>query len=89
MAVSDQTKFSGIKGFNAEQFDALYQISELLNAVTLQDNLVEKALDIVIDNLKAERGLFVQYNEDSSFSIVGARNIGQQNVDDLSELEGI
>ena len=85
MAVSDQTKFSGIKGFNAEQFDALYQISELLNAVTLQDNLVEKALDIVIDNLKAERGLFVQYNEDSSFSIVGARNIGQQNVDDLSE----
>ena len=80
MAVSDQTKFSGIKGFNAEQFDALYQISELLNAVTLQDNLVEKALDIVIDNLKAERGLFVQYNEDSSFSIVGARNIGQQNV---------
>ena len=85
VAVPDQTKFSGIKGFNAEQFDALYQISELLNAVTLQDNLVEKALDIVIDNLKAERGLFVQYNEDSSFSIVGARNIGQQNVDDLSE----
>lgn len=81
----NQGKFSEIKNFNAEQFNALYQISELLNASYIQDNLVEKALDLVIDTLKAERGLFVQYNEGSSFSIVGARNVGQENLEDLSE----
>jgi Nif-specific regulatory protein len=83
--VKDPSKFSEIKNFNAEQFNALYQISELLNASYIQDNLVEKALDLVIETLKAERGLFVQYNQDSTFSIVGARNVGQENVENLSE----
>ena len=83
--MKDPSKFSEIKNFNAEQFNALYQISELLNASYIQDNLVEKALDLVIETLKAERGLFVQYNQDSTFSIVGARNVGQENVENLSE----
>ena len=82
----DQNKFSDIKSINAEQFDALFQISELLNTSYIQDNLVEKALDLVIETLKAERGLFVQYNDsDSSFSIITARNVEQQNVNDISE----
>ncbi len=85
MAVLDQKRFSDLKNFNAQQFDALYQISELLNASYIQDNLVEKALDLVIETLKAERGLFVQYNEDLSFSIICARNVEQKNVKDLSE----
>lgn len=86
MSVSSQNKFSDLKNFNAEQFDALYKISELLNVVDVQENLVEKSLDLVIETLKAERGLFVKYNDnDLSFSIINARNVEQQNVNDLSE----
>jgi Nif-specific regulatory protein len=81
--LKDLYKFSEIKNFNAEQFDALYRISELLSAPVIQDNLVEKALDLVVETLKAERGLFVKY-KDESFSIISARNIEQQNVEDLS-----
>lgn len=78
-------KFSELKNCNAEQFDALYQISELLNSTNMQENLVEKSLDLVIESLKAERGLFVQYNQtDSSFSIIAARNVEQKNVKDIS-----
>ena len=39
----------------------------------------------MIETLKAERGLFVQYKEDSNFSIISSRNVEQQNVKDLSE----
>jgi len=43
-------------------------------------------LDIVIDAINAERGLFVKYNESSGdYSIISARNIEQKSINDLSK----
>ena len=74
-----------IKLITKEQFNSLYQISQVLNSVILEDSLIEETLDLIIKVINAERGLFVKYdNESNKFNIIAARNIQQENIDDLS-----
>lgn len=77
---SEQTRL-----ITREQFDTLYKITQTLNTVNYQETLIEETLDLVIKVLDAERGLFVRYNdENNEFKIIAARNIGQENISDLS-----
>ncbi len=78
-------ELQGIKTIRKEQFDALYRISRMLNSVTVRQNLVENALDLVVEAIKAERALFVRYrSHDGSFTIIAARNIQKESIKDLS-----
>jgi len=65
-----------IKTLNKNQFEALFDLSQLLNSTTIKDNLIEHSLDLVINVINAERGLFTKYDsEKKDFSIISARNI--------------
>jgi Nif-specific regulatory protein len=75
-----------IRLISKEQFDTLYQISRILNSVNYTEKLISDTLDLVIDVVNAERGLFVQYDDiKKEFSIIAARNIQKENIEDLSE----
>ena len=74
-----------IRLINKEQFETLYQISQTLNSAVYEDTLIRETLDLIIKVLNAERGLFVRYNEENNtFIIIGARNIQQEDIKDLS-----
>ncbi len=74
-----------IKLITKDQFETLYQISQSLNSVIYEDSLIQETLDLVIKVINAERGLFVKYDEElNSFNIIAARNVQQENIDDLS-----
>ncbi len=69
-----------------DQFDALYQISQLLNGSEVQENLTSDVLDLVVKVMNAERALIAQYDHSSeSFRCIAARNLAQQDIHDLSE----
>src|SRR5690606_36867424 len=75
-----------IKLIGKEQFETLYQISRTLNSAVYEDALISDTLDLIINVLQAERGLFVKYDsETSNFSIIAARNIQRESIEDLSE----
>ncbi len=58
----------------------------ILNSATKQELLIEDAIDIVINVINAERGLFVKYDEiNDSFSIITARKISNESITDLHE----
>ncbi len=74
-----------IRLINKEQFETLYQISQTLNSAFYEDTLIRETLDLIIKVLNAERGLFVRYDEEQNqFIIIGARNIQQEDIKDLS-----
>lgn len=74
-----------IRLINKEQFETLYQISQTLNSTVYEDTLIRETLDLVIKVLNAERGLFVKHDEEENkFIIIGARNIQQEDIKDLS-----
>jgi Nif-specific regulatory protein len=74
-----------IKTLSKNQFEALSQLSQLLNSNTIKDNLIENSLDLVINVINAERGLFTKYNsQKNEFSIITARNIEKENIKVLS-----
>jgi Nif-specific regulatory protein len=74
-----------IKSISKEQYDTLYQITRTLNNVVFEDALLSESLDLIIRVLHAERGVVVKYiSGENRFSIVAARNIQQENIDDLS-----
>ncbi|MBI2418630.1 MAG: sigma 54-interacting transcriptional regulator, partial [Ignavibacteriales bacterium] len=78
-------EFDKVRSIDKNQFDVLYQISKTLNAAKYQKTLFEETLDIIIEVVDAERALFVTYDESAKkFSIVAARNIKQENIEDLS-----
>jgi Nif-specific regulatory protein len=68
------------------QPEILYQISEMLSSTVYRESLIEKALDLVVQVIQAERALFVKYNEknNGNFRIISARHIEGQNISDLS-----
>jgi Nif-specific regulatory protein len=73
-----------IRGIPKNQLEVLYQISKMLNVPSLSDNLIDRVLDLVIDFLNAERGLFVRHDDTTrQFTIVTARNIQQNSIADL------
>ncbi|MBU2494294.1 MAG: sigma 54-interacting transcriptional regulator [Bacteroidetes bacterium] len=75
-----------IKELTKEQFESLYKFTQILNSVEYQDSLIENVLDIIIEVINAERGLFVKYNKDqNSFNVITARHIGKEKINDPSE----
>lgn len=75
-----------IRDITHQQYDALYRISRMLTQAELRDSLVEDTLDMLVQVIQAERGLFAQYDlQKKSFSILAARNIDQKRISDLSE----
>ncbi|MFA7418727.1 MAG: sigma 54-interacting transcriptional regulator [Melioribacteraceae bacterium] len=68
------------------EFESLYEFSEILNTATRQDSLIEDTIDIVIQVINAERGLFVRYFDSTdSFSIITARKISNESITDLHQ----
>ncbi len=75
-----------IKNLTKDEFESLFEFTEILNSATRQESLVEDAIDIVIKVINAERGLFVKYDEaNDSFSIITARKISNESITDLHE----
>jgi Nif-specific regulatory protein len=75
-----------IKNLSRNEFESLFEFSQLLNSATRQDVLIEDAIDIVIKVINAERGLFVKYDEASNgFSIITARKISNESITDLHQ----
>ena len=57
-----------------------------MNKVQYQNSLIEQSLDLVINVVHAERGLFVRFNQESEeFSIITARNFKKDSVSNLQE----
>ncbi len=73
------------ENLKSEQFNALLEISRLLNSANYQENLIRDALDVVVRVLNAERGLFAKSVQDNDFAIIGARNVNQEDIKDLSQ----
>lgn len=75
-----------IKELTKEQFESLYKFTQILNSVEYQDSLIENVLDVIIEVINAERGLFAKFNKDkNSFNILSARHINKEKINDLSE----
>ncbi len=75
-----------IKTLKQNQFEALIELNKLINSSLVKDSLIEHSLDLVINVINAERGLFAKYNSDiKDFSIITARNIEKQNIKILSD----
>lgn len=82
----EQLELKHIREITKEHFEALYQISHILNTTDYQDSLIEDALDWVIKVINAERGVFVKYNySNNEFAIITARNTKGENIKNLSE----
>lgn len=75
-----------VKNLSREEFEALYEFSQILNSATHQESLIEDAIDIVLKIINAERALFVKYDESTNnFSIITGRKISSENITDLAE----
>ena len=75
-----------IKNLSKEEFEALFEFTQILNTVDQQESLIENAIDIVIKVINAERGLFVRYDHPTNdFSIITARKISSESITDLAE----
>ncbi len=82
----NKNKLNKIKNLEKDQFEALFQISQLFNSTEYKEALIEESLDYVLNILNAERGLFVKYDEEKdSFNIISARNINQETITDIGE----
>ncbi|HSP87676.1 MAG TPA: sigma 54-interacting transcriptional regulator [Ignavibacteriaceae bacterium] len=85
MNLQEQDVIEKIRLISKEQFDTLYRISRILNSVNYTETLIVETLDLVIEVVNAERGLFVQYDDiQRKFSIIAARNIQKENIEDVS-----
>lgn len=83
MSVKEELK--KIKSITREQFELLYNISQKLNNLEYEEGLIEETLDLVINVVDAERGLFAKYNEyTKNFEIIAARNLKKETITDLS-----
>lgn len=75
-----------IKNLSKEEFEALLRFAEVLNSGDQEESLIENAIDIVINVINAERGLFVKYDESTdNFSIITARKISNESITDLNQ----
>jgi Nif-specific regulatory protein len=85
MNLQEKDTIEKIRLISKEQFDTLYRISQILNAVNYTDTLIIETLDLVIEVVNAERGLFVQYDDlRRKFNIIAARNVQRENIVDLT-----
>lgn len=80
-----QQQIDKLKWLSLDQFEALYKISQQLNSLNFEEKLIEQTLDLVINVVNAERGLFAKYDPSTKqFEIIVARNINKESIDDLS-----
>ncbi|MDO8548768.1 MAG: sigma 54-interacting transcriptional regulator [Ignavibacteria bacterium] len=85
MNLQEQDTIEKVRLISKEQFDTLYHISQILNAVNYTDTLIIETLDLVIEVVNAERGLFVRYDDIwRKFNIIAARNVQKENIVDLT-----
>jgi Nif-specific regulatory protein len=81
-----QKNISEIKSISQGQFSVLVQISKLLNSASHKENLIEKSLDLVVEVIRADRGVFVRHDTDTkAFEIIAARKINQESISDLGK----
>ncbi len=64
--------------------EALYRISQKINSIQEIDPLLESIMDIAVETLSAERGFLVLVGKDNELSIRTARNITQDQAQDLT-----
>ena len=82
----EQLELEHLNRVSKEHFQALYQISQILNKADYEDYLIDEALDWVIKVINAERGVFAKYDtEKKDFHIINARNLRKESITDLSE----
>jgi Nif-specific regulatory protein len=75
-----------IKNLSKNEFESLYEFTQVLNTASGQESLIEDAIDIVIKVINAERGLFVKYDAQiDTFSIISARKISNESITDLHQ----
>ncbi len=73
-ALLNQTKEMAL--LERETIHTFYRLADLLNSVWDTDDLLTKALDLVIDLLNAERGAIILYSEkDGSFQVRVSRKL--------------
>lgn len=78
--------FQDIKSLSKNQFEALLQLSQVLNKASYEESLIEETLDWVLQIINAERTVFAKFDEDENkFKIISARNYQNENIYDLSE----
>jgi Nif-specific regulatory protein len=71
---------------NDKHFEAVYELTKKLNSIEYESSLVNETLDIIIEALDAERGLFVKYDKDrGDFQIISARNVNRENIGSVNE----
>ncbi len=81
-----KNRLQKIKNLGRDQFEVLFQITQILNSSEYKDSLIEEALDYVLNVINAERGLFVKYDEQTdSFSVISARNVNQETITNIAE----
>lgn len=66
-------------------FKTLYKITEIINSILDYDELLERIMDLVIENLNAERGVIV-IKDERGISPVVAREFIQKDLADLTEI---
>jgi len=75
-----------LKNLTKNQYEALNDLSQILNSASQGESLIENVVDILIEVTNAERGLFATYNYESfQFSIVSARSVEKENISNLSD----
>ncbi len=80
-----KNRLQKIKNLGRDQFEVLFQITQILNSSEYKDSLIEEALDYVLNVINAERGLFVKYDEQTdSFSVISARNVNQETITNIA-----
>ncbi len=86
MANSFVENINQLKNLSKEEYEALYDFSQVLNSSTHQESLIEEAIDIVIKVINAERGIFARYDESQNeFSMVTGRKISSESITNLEE----
>jgi Nif-specific regulatory protein len=84
MTLQGNDRISQSSLISKNQFDTLYQISQILSSAHYKEDFIQETLDLIIKVINAERGLFVKYEEDNEFTIIAARNIEKENIEDIS-----
>jgi len=68
-----------------ESFETLLKISQIINSIMNYQELLERIMDLAIENLNAERGVIVLKDKSGSSPVI-ARELSQKDLDDLTQI---
>jgi Nif-specific regulatory protein len=68
-----------------ESFQALLKISQTINTILNYNELLERIMDLAIENLNAERGVILIKDKKGVLPVV-ARELSQKDLDDLTQI---